>query len=332
MKRILIMLAALALAAIFSAAQTATPSNQNRPGAAAPQGQQPSAQQAPNQQPPNSQPPSAQTPGQAAPAQPAGKKRPEAKSQQEFTDFQQAQASQTPDALEKAADSFAQKYPASELRGILYSRAMMMYQRANEPEKLLEMARKVIVIDPNDPIANVFIATFLPERVRETDLDKDEKYAEANKAAETALANVDNIVTNPDAQPAQVEANKNLIRSMAYAAMGNVALNKNDAPTAEQDFKKAIDAGKDVNSDPVMYLRYSVALDRQKKYQDALTAANKALELSPQGSSYYNLANQERQRLMQLMGTGGAAKPATTTPATPPTNPTAPATNPSTPK
>jgi tetratricopeptide (TPR) repeat protein len=316
-------LAALALAATFTAAQTTTPSNPNQSGTA--QGQQPAGQQTTGQQTPG-QPPA----GQAAPA----KKRPEAKTQQEFQDFQQAQAAQTPDALEKAADAFAQKYPSSELRGLLYSRAMMMYQRANDSAKLLDMARKVLVIDPNDPIANVFLATFLPEGVRETDLDKDEKYNEAAKAAQTALANVDSIgAQNPDAPPAQIEANKNLVRSMAYAALGTIALNKNDAAGAEQNFKKAIDTGNGVNSDPVMFLRYSVALDRQKKYQDALLAANKALELSPQGSSYYTLASQERQRLMQLMGSNGGAtaKPATT-PATPQTSPTTPQTNPSTPK
>lgn len=325
MKHFISIFAAMTLAATISAAQT-TPNPANPTGATT-QG----AQQPPNsgQRPSTSQPPA----GQQAPAQqPAGKKRPEAKSQAEFADFQQAQASQTPDALEKAADAFAQKYPASELRGILYSRAMMMYQQQNNPEKLLEMARKVMVIDPNDPIANVFTATFLPERVRETDLDKDEKYAEATKAANTALANVDNMASNADAPPDKVEANKNLIRSMAYAALGTIALNQSDAAGAEQNLKKAIDAGKDINSDPVMYLRYSVALDRQKKYQEALLAANKALELSPQGSSYYNLANQERTRLMQLMGPAGGAKPATAPATTPQTPPTTPQTAPTTPK
>jgi tetratricopeptide (TPR) repeat protein len=325
MKHFISIFAAITLAATISAAQSSEPTK----GATAPaQTQQQTSQpSSPSSAKGQQQPPAAQPPAQ----QPAGKKRPEAKTQAEFTDFQQAQASQTSDALEKAADAFAQKYPASELRGILYSRAMMMYQQQNNPEKLLEMARKVLAIDPNDPIANVFTATFLPERVRETDLDKDEKYAEATKAANTALANVDNMVSNADAPPDKVEANKNLIRSMAYAALGTIALNQSDAAAAEQNLKKAIDAGKDINSDPVMYLRYSVALDRQKKYQEALLAANKALELSPQGSSYYNLANQERTRLMQLMGSTGGAKPAAA-PTTPQTQPTTPPAAPTTPK
>jgi tetratricopeptide (TPR) repeat protein len=321
MKRIFVMFAAMALATTVAVAQT-TP-NQQAPGTSTPpaQGQQ---QATPQQQAP-AQPPTAQPP--------AGKKRPEAKTQAEFTDFQQAQAAQGPDALEKAADAFAQKYPNSELRTLLYSRTMMLYQQQNNPEKLLDMAHKVLAIDPNDAVANVFVATFLPERVRETDLDKNEKYAEASKAAQTALANVNDMPANADAPAERVEANKNLLRSMAYAALGTIALNQNDAAGAEQNLKRAIDTGKVVNNDPVMYLRYSVALDRQKKYQEALAAANKAVDLSPQGSSYFNLANQERQRLMQLMGTNPGAKPATTAPATTPqANPTPPPANPSTPK
>jgi len=321
MKRYLYIFAALTLAATLSAAQSSEPSR----GATAPaaQSQQQSAPQ------PGAQ---GQQPAQSAPAQQApGKKRPEAKTQEEFQAFQQAQASQTPDALEKAAADFATKYPQSELRTLLFSRAMMMYQQQNNPDKLIDMARKVIAIDPTDAVSNVFLATFLPERVRESDLDRDEKFAESTKAADTALANVDNL--SADAPADKVEANKNLIRSMAYSAKGTIALNKKDYATAEQDLKKGIDAGKEVNSDPVMYLRYSVALDNQKKYQEALAAANKAIELSPPGSAYYNLANQEKQRLTQLMGTNpGAAKPAATTPPTPQTQPTTPQTNPSTPK
>lgn len=323
MKRIFSTFAALALAATFSAAQT-------RPSMAG----QAASQQEQQQQPqvnPQTPPPGQTTPGQT-PTQPAGKKRPEAKSQEEFQDFQKAQASATPDALEQAADAFAKKYPASELRALLYSHAMMMYEQQNIPDKLVDVAQKIVAIDPNDPLANVFIATFVPERVRDTDLDKDEKYAEASKAAETALANVDNMPANPDAAPERVEANKNLLRSMAYTALGTIALNKNDNAGAEKNLKQAIDAGKGVNSDPVMYLRYAVALDHDKKYQEALPPANKALELSPQGSAYYKLASQERERLMALMGSNTAPKPTTTTPPPPQASPTTPQVNPTTPK
>jgi tetratricopeptide (TPR) repeat protein len=288
-------LALLALAAGFSAAQTA-PSNQ--PPAAGTQSA-PATQAAPGQQPGTQQ----------APA-PGAKKPPEAKTQDELQAFNQAAASQTPDT---AADGFAQKYPSSELRAMLYTRAMMTFQKQGNVDKLLEMARKVTAIDPNDPIANVFIATFLPDRVRESDLDRDEKYAEATKAANTALANADSI-SAPGAPPEQVEANKATIKSMAYAGLGTIALSKNDWTGAETNLKKAIDIGKESNPDAIMYLRYSVSLDRQKKYQEALQAANKAIELSPQGSGSYKLATDERQRLMQLMGTTPAApapKPAT---------------------
>ena len=325
MKRILSTIAALALAAIFGAAQTSpsTPS-----GAGSQQQQQANPQTA---APGQAAPGQTATPGQT-PAQPAGKKRPEAKSQEEFQEFQKAQASTTPDALDKAADAFAQKYPASELRTLLYSHAMMMYQQQNNPEKLVDVAQKITAIDPSDPLANVFIATFVPEQVRDTDLDRDQKYDEAAKAAQTALANVDNMPANPDAPPERVQANKNLLRSMAYTALGTIALNKNDNAGAEKNLKQAIDIGQGVNSDPVMYLRYAVALDHDKKYQEALAPANKALELSPQGSAYYKLASQERDRLMALMGSNAAPKPTTTTPRPPQASPTTPQVNPTTPK
>jgi len=296
MTRMFMTLAALALAASFTLAQTA-----NQPPAGA---SQPPATAT---QPPAS---TAPAPGQAQPSQPAqqpsGRKPPAAQTQEEYKDFQTAAASPDPDALDKAADGFAKKYPNSELRAMLYTRAMMAYQKQGNVDKVIDTARKVTQIDPNDAVANVFIATFLPDKTRDTDADRAQKNAESFKAAQAALANADNIMADPNVPAAQVEANKTTIRSMAYAGLGTVALNNSDWANAEQNFKKSIDIGKDVNKDAITYLRYSIALDMQKKYPQALSAANTALELSPQGSATRQQASDELQRLRRLAGVDNA--------------------------
>src|SRR6201995_5205672 len=134
MKHFFSIVAALSLAAVMSAAQTTpTPANPTGNTTQGVQQYPPPGTITPPAQKTPAQPPAAQAPTAQAPA---GKKRPEAKTQAEFQDFQTAQASATPDALEKAADTFAQKYPNSELRTLLYSRAMMMYQSQNNADKL----------------------------------------------------------------------------------------------------------------------------------------------------------------------------------------------------
>ena len=76
-------------------------------------------------------------------AQPAGKHVPQAKTHPEFNDYNTAYAIAGGTASEKAADDFAAKYPDSELKAFLYSKAMHEYQNENNPAKMLSVGEKV---------------------------------------------------------------------------------------------------------------------------------------------------------------------------------------------
>ncbi len=251
--------------------------------------------------------------GQATPAVPEGKRPPQAKTQPEFDAYKAASANTDPAAIEKAANDFAAKFPDSELRVLLYKTAMRGYQNANNADKMLEMGRKCLELDPNDPEALVDVAEVLTERTRDTDLDKDQRLDEAAKAAQKSLQTVDTDVAFPAGTPPdKIEQYKSLLRSSAYSVLGALAFNKNDFTGAEANFRKSIDAYPQ-QPDPVTVLRLSLALDRQNKYPEALTYANKAVEMTQENSNAGSLARRERDRLVQL--TGG--KPAGTTGATP---------------
>src|SRR5271156_3984491 len=152
--------------------------------------------------------------GQAA-AAPAGKRPPQAKTQEEFAAYKAAAALTDPAAQEKAADDFAAKFPESELRQVLYRALVASFQRANDSDKMLATSQKLLAIDPDDPQALLGAAQVLAERTRETDLDKDQRLAEARKDAQRALVTVD---TNLPAglAPEKVDVFKGYVRSEAY--------------------------------------------------------------------------------------------------------------------
>jgi tetratricopeptide (TPR) repeat protein len=288
--------------------------------------------------PAQNQPPAAgstQTQTTTPASKPAGGKHMmQAKSQEELKAWQDAFAKTDPAPLEAAADAFAAKYPNSELTGTLYVKAMNLYGQANNSDKLVELGRKAIAADPTNPVPLVQVASVLAEGTHETDLDRDQRLAEASKDAHAAIDNVDNLNAPPNASPEKIAGVKASIQTMAYDSLGMVDMDKKDYPAAEQDLMKAAAVSKD-QPEAVIYLRLSVAQDQLKKYPEALQSANKAVDLSPPGSAALNLAKQQQSRLQKLTAStaapasGATASPATGSSATAPTTstPAAPATS-----
>jgi tetratricopeptide (TPR) repeat protein len=253
--------------------------------------------------------PAAQTSGQTAgqAAAPAGKRRPQAKTQEEFKAYNDAVALTDPAAQEKAAGDFATKFPDSELRPLLYKAVMHAYQQANNSDKMIAMSEKVLSYDPDDPEALLGVSQVLAERTRDTDLDKDQKLADAVKNAQRALVTVDTDIPSAGYPPDQLTAFKGFIRSEAYAILGTIDFNKKAWTDAEGNLRKSIDAFPQ-QVDPIAVFRLSVALDMQSKYPEALKYANQAVELTKEGSNAGDAARKEKDRLTQL--SGGGAPPA----------------------
>ncbi|MGA8153533.1 MAG: tetratricopeptide repeat protein [Terriglobales bacterium] len=250
------------------------------------------------------------TPAQGAAAAPApqGKRPPQAKTQAEFDAYKAAASATDGPTLEKAADDFAAKFPDSELRRLLYRSAMIAYQNGNNGDKMSEMAEKELKIDPDDPEALIASSEVIAERTRDTDLDKDQRWAEAQKLAEHALETTETDLP-AGIPPDKVDAFKGFLRSSAYSVLGTIAFSQEKYPEAEGYFHKSIDAYP-AQVDPVVVLRLAIALDKQGRYPDALKEANHAVELTQENTTSGTLARRERDRLVQLTGGSTPAPPA----------------------
>ena len=273
-------------------------------------------------QPAQQNPPAA---GQTAPAQgaspteatPPAKHPPQAKTQPEFDAYKTAIAVTDPAAMEKASDDFAAKFPDSEIRILLYTNAMRLYQGANNAEKTEAMGRKMLGLDADNPEALVTVAEVVAERTHDTDLDKDQRYAEAVSMAQKATQTVDTDIQVPAGTAQEkIDAYKALLRSRAYSIIGTIDFKKDSYPAAAENLQKSIDA---YPSDPdkVVVLRLALTLDKEQKYPEALKVANRAVEMTQtqETSVIGTAARRERDRLQQLTG---SATP--TPPQTPPKN------------
>jgi tetratricopeptide (TPR) repeat protein len=279
---------------------------QANPAPAATQ-QNPGSQTTPATQPPASSASPAQPGAQSAPA---GHRKLEAKSQDEFKAYQDAVTKTDPAQAEAAAGDFAAKFPNSELRSALFQRAMNMYAQAGNSDKVVDLGRKAIAADPINPVPLMEVASTLAETTRDTDLDREQRLAEAAKDAHTAIDNIDTGLLVPEnADPERVASAKRTILTNSYATLAMVDMNRNDYAPAVTNLQKAIAESKD-NPEAVLYLRLSVAQDKLKDYQPALDSANKAVQYAKPGTPAQNLAKQQQERLQKLIAAESAGAPA----------------------
>lgn len=253
---------------------------------------------------------------------PHGKGPLQAKTQAEFDAYQAAvKVANDPPAIEKAADDFAAKFPASDLRAPLYRAAMHSYQTANNSQKMMEMGRKVLGIDPDDPEALLGVSEVMVEKTGDTDLDKQQKLDEALKMAQHCLETIDTDITVPPGTPqAKVDDYKAFLRSSAEAVIGAIQYNMERYPDAEASLRKSIDAYP-AQPDPIAVFRLALSLDKQDRYPEALKYAGQAVDLTQENTPVGTAARRERDRLVEL--TGGtvpapAAKPSSAATPTPP--------------
>jgi tetratricopeptide (TPR) repeat protein len=254
-------------------------------------------------------------PATAAPGTaPAVKRPPQLKTKPEQEAYTAAAANTDAAGLEKAADDFATKFPDSEVRVLLYEQAMRLYQNANNADKTDAMGRKVLSLDSDNPEALVTVAEVIAERTRDSDIDKDQRYAEAITMAKKATETVDTDISIPANTPQpQIDKYKGLLRSNAYSILGTIEFKKDNFAAAQEDLQKSIDVYPS-EPDPVVVLRLALALDKQQKYPEALKVANRAVELTQDNTTVGTPARHERDRLQQLTGAAPTATPAQTPP------------------
>lgn len=222
-------------------------------------------------------------------------RRPVAKSQQEYDDYQSARHLSGGAVLENAATSFAEKYPDSELRRVLFSKALRQYQSENNSPGMLAMGQRVLALDPGDAIALVLTATVVADGLSAGDPDRETKIAEIKTNATRALQVVDTGRASSTPSPLYWTT----LQSMAYSALGIMKLKTGDDSGAEQDLKTAADLPK-VRPDPYIWYHLALAQDHRKKYPAALDSVEQALQLSSANPRLQRLAETEHARLNRL--------------------------------
>lgn len=266
----------------------------------------------------------AQTSTNQAPAAPAGgtKVAPEPKTKEEEAAMKAVIAKASdPAAMQTAADEFSAKYPDSNVRGMLYRQLMLVYEQQGNADKSYEAGRKSLTFDPDDPLTLADCSMYLSSHTHDSDLDKDERLAEAKKMANEAIANIDQLRLNAQAAPEEKAKVKQFVTAQAYSALAIAAQAAKDWPTAEMNYAKSVES----NPDAATILRLGFAQRMQNKLEPALASFTKAIEAgkASQSDVVVQIAQQQKDSVEKQLAQKKAA-PAAAPAATPAAAPTTP--------
>jgi tetratricopeptide (TPR) repeat protein len=232
-----------------------------------------------------------------------------AKTHEEYVAYQAAIANkQNPEAIEKSALEFAAKFPDSSIRLLLFRAVMKSFRSAGDSQKMMEAALKVLELDKNDPEALLSVAEVQEEHTTPMDLDREQRMDQALANAQHALATIETDLIVPVGTAAdREEAFKKYLRSSSLAIIGTIQYKREHYSDAETTLRGAL-AADPANPDGVVLLRLALALDQQKKYEDALQQANHAVELTKENTDVGRLVRTERDRLTALIAQNSAGK------------------------
>ena len=120
-------------------------------------------------------------------APPQAAKAPQWKSREEYDAYNAMATATDPDKKISLAEAFIQKYPTSDFKSGALLTEMQVYASQNKTDKAVEVAKKVLDIDPDNLVALRFLSFTFPFLYKPTDADATSKLSRADSDAHHGL-------------------------------------------------------------------------------------------------------------------------------------------------
>lgn len=204
---------------------------------------------------------------------------PNFKSQEEMDAFMKVQ--QAVDAQQRAdlARAFLASFPDSEVASMASYMAMLSYQQMNDYENMLLFGDMVLEANPAPGMMAgtlISLATAIPARTGEFDLDKEEKLVKAEDYAKKAMGLIPQLPKmDPNMTDDEWLATKMDFMSQCHEALGGVHAKRKQYPEAESSYRKALE----MTDSPIPFTLYQMAtvLSEQGKNDEAKAFARQCV-------------------------------------------------------
>ncbi|HYZ85200.1 MAG TPA: hypothetical protein VE621_12385 [Bryobacteraceae bacterium] len=203
-------------------------------------------------------------------------KQPQPKSPKEAEAVMAIMNAQTPDARIQAVENLLSKFADTEFKAVALQLAAFSAQQKNDYEKMIIYSERTLQADPQNYPAMLLLASGIAQKTREHDLDKEEKLAQSEKYAKSALDLIAKAEKpRPDITDEQWNAAKQDYTAQAHEALGMSAMVRKKFDVAATEFKASIDASS--QPDPGTMVRLVAAYNQAGKPDEAIAMADKVL-------------------------------------------------------
>lgn len=207
--------------------------------------------------------------------------------------------------LDAALTDFVTKYPTSDYLASVSTFGLQYYQTPPhvDYDKSLVYGEQAIKADPKDLYALTTLGDIIPNRVKDTDLDADQRLKEAsdddNQAITVATTTGDTINGQPFTAAAKQE-----VQAIAYSSLARIAnIQKNNAAVVA-NYQKAIPLD-DPAHQAVDNFYMARALIELKQYPQALAALDAASKAAPTDPQVQAAVTSNKKLIAKLQGGGG---------------------------
>jgi tetratricopeptide (TPR) repeat protein len=251
---------------------------------------------------------------------------PRMKSQKELDAWNAINAAPNVGVQLQKIDDFLTAFPDSDFRLVLLDRAADLAANKNDYPLTMAWGQRDLDANPNSFVAMLSLAKVTAATTKEFDLDKEQKLAQAEKWANTAL----DILRTAPRPVAFAEDKWPLVRkyyeSSGYLSLGLVAMDRKKYDAAAGEFQKAFDTV----PEPVYLVRVGEADVKATKYDNAIAAFDKVLATQDLNPVVKQVAERDKNEALRHKGVPPAAAAAPITPAAQPAPaaPSAPAASP----
>jgi tetratricopeptide (TPR) repeat protein len=204
----------------------------------------------------------------------------------------------TPDAKIAAGDNVLTNFSTTEFKSVVLFMMAEAYGQKNDDAKMIVFGERALEADPKNFQASLLLATGIARKVRENDLDKDERLKQAEKHANDALAAIPTAPKqNAQMTDEQFAELKKEYAADAHQALGMVAAVRKKNDDAVNEFKQAVEGP--ANPDPAAMVRYAQLLNKVGKYDEAIAICEKVMAIPNVNPAFKQFAQAEKVRAFQ---------------------------------